>query len=415
MSVSHPFLKQLKFHVLELCQHDGEIGDSNPKLQPFCKALEDILCDGLKGSGSTKTDVGQGRLVIRCCLNRGLLSKCVRLLRADRSLLLTYYEEDSIIGDEIMSELFVSLLIPLETSAKFILNLRACSFLDETWELPCMRRYELVPCEKIGLNILAVLGRLIVTEVESGSVADEDMKIEPGDILDDLFGESLREATVGKTVRLLNDFKGAPIYLSVVKCLYPNGSFYRASFPYLDAAELDKSTILAWREKRQQEIRGLNKEFCFEPESQGENDVTEAVEENSEQTQSGLYKCKVLGYVNVGSVGTVEYIESGVNSVVQNCPEHEKQDVLVELGETDVTIYNAKDPDVILLQHSYPEISSCGRRTDYPLNFSYIAGNTSCNYARTFFCYVFEAKSGEQAKTILKTIADGFDRTHWAV
>jgi hypothetical protein len=81
----------------------------------------------------------------------------------------------SIIGDEIMAELFISLLVPLETTTKFALNLRVCSFLDETWELPCLRRYEMVPCDSIGLNILPVDSRLIVTEVESGSVADEDV------------------------------------------------------------------------------------------------------------------------------------------------------------------------------------------------------------------------------------------------
>jgi hypothetical protein len=33
--------------------------------------------------------------------------------------------------------------------------------------------------------------------------------------------------------------------------------------------------------------------------------------------------------------------------VVQNCPENEKRDVLLHMGETEVTVYCAKDPAVV--------------------------------------------------------------------
>lgn len=76
----------------------------------------------------------------------------------------------------------------------------------------------------------------------------------------------------------------------------------------------------------------------------------------------------------------------------------------------------------VLLQHGYPEISSCGRRVDYPLHFSYIAGcglpfpcetrrrgeggnrgrETTCTLAKRFTCFVFEAKTDEQSRGILK-------------
>lgn len=66
------------------------------------------------------------------------------------------------------------------------------------------------------------------------------------------------------------------------------------------------------------------------------------------------------------------------------------QDVIMDLGETEVTVTCRSSSNVrrfhtlfslgqnsnfqILLRHSYPEIASCGRRIDFPLNFAYIAG-----------------------------------------
>ena len=45
------------------------------------------------------------------------------------------------------------------------------------------------------------------------------MKIEPGDVLDELFGESLRNVGVRRVVDLMRTYRGCPIYITVVKVL----------------------------------------------------------------------------------------------------------------------------------------------------------------------------------------------------
>lgn len=73
--------------------------------------------------------------------------------------------------------MLISLLAPLEELVKFSLSLRNCSFLDESWEVGWFRRFEMVPSRRLGLDLHPVNGRLIVFEVEPGSIADEDLKV----------------------------------------------------------------------------------------------------------------------------------------------------------------------------------------------------------------------------------------------
>jgi len=128
--------------------------------------------------------------------------------------------------------------------------------------------------------------------------------------------------------------------------------------------------------------------------------------------EKGCYPVKFCGLIYAGTIGSVEQIESGVWDVLKK--DEPKREVYLDLGETDVVVFCASSQKIIL-QHGYPEIASCGRRIDYPLNFSYIAGETTCTLAKKFICYVFEANCEEQARTILKEVSKGFDRTHWAV
>lgn len=43
------------------------------------------------------------------------------------------------------------------------------------------------------------------------------LKIEPGDVLDELFGESLRNVGVRRVVELMRTYRGCPIYITVIK------------------------------------------------------------------------------------------------------------------------------------------------------------------------------------------------------
>lgn len=62
------------------------------------------------------------------------------------------YDEDSIIGNEILGEIFLSLLYQ-SAHIDFDLKLENASFLDETWLLPVYQECELVPCMDLGVYL----------------------------------------------------------------------------------------------------------------------------------------------------------------------------------------------------------------------------------------------------------------------
>ncbi|XP_037094437.1 uncharacterized protein LOC119114341 [Pollicipes pollicipes] len=119
-----------------------------------------------------------------------------------------------------------------------------------------------------------------------------------------------------------------------------------------------------------------------------------------------------MGAGFVGNRGDVTVIEIGVENVLRNQPEPHK--VQLVLGETGITLVDRATGEVVR-KHCYTEIASCGRRNDRLRHFAYVAGETSCNLARFFYCHVFEAVDEEQARTVLHGIAEGFRRTHFAV
>uniref|UniRef100_T1J3F0 RUN domain-containing protein n=1 Tax=Strigamia maritima TaxID=126957 RepID=T1J3F0_STRMM len=104
----------------------------------------------------------------------------------------------SILADEI-TEVLLSAVAELN----FDLNVKNASFLDETWLLPIHQSYEFVPCYSLGIKINYVRGR----NVRKGSKVAEDDKVEVGDILDEMYGEtSARNANTA--------------IIDIVKCRY---------------------------------------------------------------------------------------------------------------------------------------------------------------------------------------------------
>lgn len=63
-----------------------------------------------------------------------------------------YYDKNSILGDNILGEIFLSVLLQ-SSKLNFKLNLRNCSFLDESWLLPECLALELVPCKSLGISV----------------------------------------------------------------------------------------------------------------------------------------------------------------------------------------------------------------------------------------------------------------------
>jgi hypothetical protein len=64
-----------------------------------------------------------------------------------------YDPSDSVLGDEILSQILVTLVQQLAVQVDFKLDLDNTLFLDETWRLPVRREFLLVPCDNLGLHI----------------------------------------------------------------------------------------------------------------------------------------------------------------------------------------------------------------------------------------------------------------------
>lgn len=63
----------------------------------------------------------------------------------------------------------------------------------------------------------------MVTSVEENSVAGEYNRIEIGDAIDELLGQSFRTMSISKAQSLLKENKGYPIFLGIVKAKMTNG------------------------------------------------------------------------------------------------------------------------------------------------------------------------------------------------
>ncbi|ESP01431.1 hypothetical protein LOTGIDRAFT_230701 [Lottia gigantea] len=432
MSVTHPLLKILKANILELYTEERVIHDYNLNLAPFCRRLEDIFTLGLKNGNNwfgkpsywawinklpqqrnpsfdhtvhfvkdclkTSTVDGKGRLFLRAALVKKNLDIVIALVKENPVLLETWYERDSIIGNEILSEIFISLLEQVKTIT-FSLNLKNASYLDVTWDIPVYKDYEFVPCEALGIHFIEVEGHMIVLSVDKGSVAAEDGKVQPGDVLDEMFGESLKDVKRGRVQELFQHYKGIPVYVSIIKAREYSGNIYRPLRTALHELSIDP--LKHQDEENSEETNGID---CVKPPH------TILEEEETEMTPvhgpdgSASYKVTYIGEYSLGSDGRVERIEDGVLKVLQS-NNRKNLSVMIYLSETGIKVRSLSGDEEIL-NHSYTEVSACGRRTDYLQHFSYIAGETSCNLSKDFVCHVFHASSQELTKVILCAIAN---------
>ncbi|KAK7112157.1 uncharacterized protein [Littorina saxatilis] len=444
MSVSHPLLKLLKVSVLELHREVGCIRDSNLKLHPLCQIVEDIFRLGLLRHGSwfnkvdywtvllklspragpgiyhlldfakeckkTMTDQGRGRLFIRACLVKNQLAAVVRLLRGDTVVLNTHYDPClSILRDDILTEIFLSLLEEVQRIT-FRLNLKNASFLDETWELAELRDFEFVPCDVLGIQFQSVDEHLIVTEVEKGGVAAEDNKVQVGDIVDEMFGHCLKGARKSKVKELFQLYRGIPVYASFIKAKDSYGHIHRHVSKLLRKADIILVTPRHRARVKKQEADG----------SPGKNrKPLHALLPEEEQDEipvhgpdgKAAYEVIYRGVHILKGDGRVDRIHDAVGAIVNN-PNKLEEVVTISTTETSIVVTKKSDGK-LLMEHSYTEVSACGRRTDFMNYFAYIAGDTTCNLAKNFQCHIFESEHADEAKIILCSIAQGFERTQW--
>ncbi|KAJ7987863.1 hypothetical protein DPEC_G00330970 [Dallia pectoralis] len=133
-----------------------------------------------------------------------------------------------------LSEPFMSLLKVL-TEMDLKPDMKNCSFLDESWLLPVCDVYEAIPCKELGMVLRYLSGRVFVLKLLPGSQAQVDNCVHPGDIIDEINGISLRNASNGQAGVILSRLKCCPLSLRVLRWCGRDRDTYRPIIKLLRA------------------------------------------------------------------------------------------------------------------------------------------------------------------------------------
>lgn len=427
-------LTHLKEAVLELeSSLKKPIGDDNPLLPLVCGGIEAILRQGLKTSifGLKKWDFwcwmevlasrlqndkqqlayihgitfvksckkinslqGYGRQFIRLALMKRLLPYTVQNLTLNPSLLKCWYDNTAVFWVKAMKETFMDILKELGRHV-FALDLKNYSFLDESWLIPEIRHFDIVPCKELGLVVRTVNSRVMVASVKANSVA-EDAGIAYGDTLDEILGISLLKTKPAKVADLLRRNIGRPVSCTLVKGKLPNGKDFPPSSERMAVIVADP-----YKEDDENDFDKAPQQLAAFEETPVHASDTIAI-----------YSANYYGKVNVGQDGGVSIIEDSILDVLKQG--NKPKAVYLNLSETNIVVTD-QETSKVLRVHSFTETSSCGQRADRKDLIAFVSGETSCAVAKNFYCYVFEMKSERIAKIVLYSIADGFIRTVWFV
>ncbi|XP_078510668.1 uncharacterized protein LOC144770216 isoform X1 [Lissotriton helveticus] len=333
---------------------------------------------------------GRGRYFLRLSLNKKFLGATLRHLVSTPKLQEWYDPHGSVLGNEDLREPFLSLILVV-SEMSFVLDLENCSFLDESWLLPVCHTYDTVPCRELGMELRYLEGRIFVSEVLPGSQTEVDEVVLTGDIIDEINGISLRYAVNGQAGTVLGNLKGTPLSFRLIRWKWHDGSVYRPLLPYLKVLREKVPSF-----QLQEEPRHL-----------------ESCEDRCLQDGRLLYRVRYLGQANVGSYGGKEVLDRGILMVLeQRLPPKE---VMLDVKETEV-IVKEKKTYKLLFRHSYPEISSVGRRLDKANMFALCAAESKAFPPDTTFnCLVFQTNTSDECEEIIKRIATGFKHTEWFV
>ncbi|CAK9833293.1 hypothetical protein ANTRET_LOCUS10002 [Anthophora retusa] len=437
MTVSNPLIKELKGWTRKLTETGKEIDDENKDLVFFCKSLEkcfqkgilmrmnpvnfpklpdawywleeiaekhfsscctySLVVEQVKHVPKVYTPTGHLRLLIRTCLVKKCLHMPVEMLVRTPLMATYYYDKNSILGDNILGEIFLSVLLQ-SSKLNFKLNLRNSSFLDECWQLPECLALELVPCKNLGISVCFTKGRALIINLDKNSVAAEDDKVEIGDVLDEINGNAITSNTRGQLRKFMKKSIGQPVCLHVIK--HRNK---RTRELYVPIVHLIRNSG----------IEGLKKILKrFNSEIHEEDEKPELVKPEKKSLNAG-FSVKYCGSVYIGTQGDVKQIEKAILQVLKS---EEVKSVPVKFECLEIGIRVTQDmDDIVICKQSYMEISSCGRTGNIPNYFAFIAGDTICNLATKFHAYVFHHYNENEVQTILQSLGQGFQRTHFAV
>ncbi|KAL1245815.1 Tectonic-2 [Trichinella spiralis] len=426
MSVTHPALKKLKDFIRSFYEFPDAITDKHAELKSFCIAVENILYFGTCYKREKTSDIlwnclstldfyykrheipaavencvkyvlrrtnvvsgiGRLRLVIRYGLQYKILHSIFSILLRKPLLMNTIYDNCSVMGDDILAEILVSTLEVLK-NCRFELSLKNSTFLDKDWVLPEYRIYEFVPCDKVGLDIKLIKGYALVLDVEAGSVADED--IEPGDIIDEIYGQCTFNLSKGKIIQILDEYKRTPVYMNVVKCLDSNDEIFEPLQFILEDANLNPNMLLARRLERLEEAAI-------------ENNTKKNLSQDEENDQTDhRFIASYCGCCEVAEGTVSEQIGIGIHDVSAKC--QQVKNIVLEINVTKA-ISSLCDTGEILFEHTFTEIVSCGRRVDHPKLFAYVVGDSSYALKKHYVCYVFKFASDEEKETPLLAVSE---------
>jgi len=366
MSVSDPLFKPLKSHIYKLVT-EQPIRDDHKSLQGFCEVLEMILRKGFlisagslfdfakrdywqcidqleliysaeeysshrahpffsvvteqaRASAKVTTSQGRGRYFIRLALQNKMLHSVVTLLSADRTFLLTWYDpQKSILTDPILLEILVSLLRQV-SEVTFQLCLANHSFLDDTWKLPVYEQLLLCPSSDLGIRLHHLNGRVIIASLVPGSIAADNGHIEVGDVLDEMFGKSLRNITKGTMPRLLKKYKDTPVSLSITKLKYSDDSVFH---PIDELLKNSKKSGSLSRDQSDSVTQSTALDSSH-------TDKASASKDNNEKSE---YLVTYVGKSCLGQNGRVDFVEPTIQQVLHDKNSHVNQSVIIIPGK----------------------------------------------------------------------------------
>ncbi|XP_066159253.1 uncharacterized protein [Euwallacea fornicatus] len=439
MSVSDPLIKDIKGCVqqfLTLTNSNTPILDNNLYFLHFVQTIEKIFNNGLIRQQNTKffdriidpyswmssitkdiniasdltyktcvdnsrdrrdthTNSGRFRLLVKYCLSKKCLHIPVEVL-VKSEYISVFYTSDSILGDEILSEICLSVLRQV-SKIPFELDLQNASFLDLSWCLPQVVAMELVPCKQLGIAVSFSNNQAVIVNVEPDGVAAESGVIKMGDVLEELNDIKINSNSKGRLSLIMRSNKRQPTRLRIVKAYdRSSGQLYGPIQNLLRDLKIDLDSIRKQYEENSDEPCRLQNHRIYG------------------------YEVSYLAKVDVGELGSVKQVQKALRILadthspdVQSLMRIDKTASL-EIGEIGLKI-RSKETGKIILDHPYMKISSCGNIPVLPKIFGYCAGEETCDISKTFFCYIFEATSLDDADLILQSIGQGFHRTHYAV
>jgi len=205
------------------------------------------------------------------------------------------------------------------------------------------------------------------------------------------------DASILELRKIMKKSSGIPISLHIIKARYKNScDYYGPITNLLRAAGLERTKI--------------------QKSPKSPSDGMKSVEDTNKSATKLLnpgYAVKYCGFVSTGNEGDVKQIERAIWRLL-NSGDYKKVPVRFECLEIGIRVTQESD-ESLLLQQSYMEISSCGRTGNIPDYFAFIAGDTNCNVATKFNAYVFYHQRESEVQTILQSLGQGFQRTHFAV